>query len=56
VKLEKRFRQGGTILAAYTWSKNIGDIETGMNWLEAGPLATIQDNNSLRGGACGLGL
>jgi hypothetical protein len=49
VKLEKRFRQGGTILAAYTWSKNIGDIETGMNWLEAGPLATIQNNNNLRG-------
>jgi hypothetical protein len=49
VKLEKRFRQGGTVLGAYTWSKNIGDIETGMNWLEAGPLATIQNNNNLRG-------
>jgi hypothetical protein len=49
VKLEKRFRQGGTVLGAYTWSKNIGDIETGMNWLEAEPLATIQNNNNLRG-------
>jgi hypothetical protein len=49
VKLEKRFRQGGTMLAAYTWSKNIGDIETGMGWLEAGPLAGIQNNNNLRG-------
>jgi hypothetical protein len=49
VKLEKRFRQGGTVLAAYTWSKNIGDIETTMSWLEAGPLAGIQDNNNLRG-------
>jgi hypothetical protein len=49
VKLEKRFRQGGTVLGAYTWSKNIGDIETGMSWLEAGPLAGIQDNNNLRG-------
>jgi Carboxypeptidase regulatory-like domain len=48
VKLEKRFRQGGTVLAAYTWSKNIGDIETGMSWLEAGPLAGIQNNNNLR--------
>ena len=48
VKLEKRFRQGGTVLAAYTWSKNIGDIETGMSWLEAGPLAGLQDNNNLR--------
>ncbi len=49
VKLEKRFHSGGSVLVAYTWSKNIGDIETGMNWLEAGPLATIQDNNNLRG-------
>ena len=37
------------MLGAYTWSKNIGDIETGMSWLEAGPLAGIQDNNNLRG-------
>jgi len=49
VKVEKRFHQGGTVLAAYTWSKIIGDIETGMGWLEAGPLAGIQDNNNLRG-------
>jgi hypothetical protein len=48
IKLEKRFRAGGTVLAAYTWSKNIGDIETGMNWLEASQLASIQDNNNLR--------
>ena len=48
LKVEKRFRQGGTVLAAYTWSKNIGDIETGMSWLEAGPLAGIQNNNNLR--------
>ena len=48
VKVEKRFRQGGTVLAAYTWSHNIGDIETGMSWLEAGPLAGIQNNNNLR--------
>ena len=49
VKLEKRFRMGATVLAAYAWSKNIGDIETGMGWLEAGPLAGIQNNNNLRG-------
>ncbi len=48
VKFEKRFSQGGTILGSYTWAKNIGDIETGMSWLEAGPIATIQDNNNLR--------
>jgi hypothetical protein len=47
IKLEKRFHQGGTVLASYTWSKNIGDIETGMNWLEASQLANIQDNNNL---------
>jgi Carboxypeptidase regulatory-like domain len=47
VKVEKRFRQGGSVLAAYTFSKNIGDIETGMSWLEAGPLAGIQNNNNL---------
>jgi hypothetical protein len=49
LKMQKRFRQGGTILAAYTWSKNIGDIETGMNWLEAGQLANIQNNYNLQG-------
>jgi len=49
VKLEKRFHSGGSVLVAYTWSKNIGDIETGMGWLEAGPLAGIQNNNNLRG-------
>jgi hypothetical protein len=48
VKLEKRFHQGGSVLAAYAWSKNIGDIETGMSWLEAGPLANLQDNTNLR--------
>jgi hypothetical protein len=48
-KVEKRFRQGGTVLAAYTYAHNIGDIETGMGWLEAGPLAGIQNNNNLRG-------
>ena len=48
VKLEKRFRKGGTVLAGYTWSKNIGDIETGMSWLEASQLANLQDNNNLR--------
>jgi Carboxypeptidase regulatory-like domain/TonB dependent receptor len=49
VKLEKRFHSGGSVLVAYSWSKNIGDIETGMSWLEAGPLAGLQDNNNLRG-------
>ena len=48
VKLEKRFHQGGSVLASYAWTKNISDIETGMGWLEAGPLAIIQNNNNLR--------
>lgn len=47
LKFEQRFHQGGTILAAYAWSKNIGDVETGMGWLENGPTAGIQDNNNL---------
>ena len=49
VKVEKRFHQGGSVLAAYTWSKNIGDIETQVGYLEAGPIAGIQNNYNLRG-------
>ena len=48
IKLEKRFGSGGTLTGAYAWSKQTGDLETGMGWLEAGPLATIQDYNNLK--------
>jgi Carboxypeptidase regulatory-like domain/TonB dependent receptor len=48
IKLEKRFRNGGSVLASYSYSKLISDIEAGRGWLEApGGIAGIQDNNRL---------
>lgn len=47
VKVQKRFRSGGTILGAYTWSKFLGNIESGMGWLEYN-IAGIQNNNNLK--------
>jgi hypothetical protein len=46
VKVEKRFQRGGTVLAAYTWSKLISDTDTITTWLD--PTGTIQDYNNLR--------
>jgi hypothetical protein len=46
MKMEKRFRGGGTILVAYTWSKFISDSDTITTWLD--PTGTIQDYNNLR--------
>lgn len=48
LKGEKRFSSGGTILASYTFSKILGDTETGTPWLEAGAVAPIQDFNNLK--------
>jgi hypothetical protein len=49
VKLEKRFRRGGTILGAYTWSKLISDTDTLTGWLEPGGGAGgVQDNYNIR--------
>jgi hypothetical protein len=56
-KLVKRFGSGGTLLANYTWSKNIGNTDTLNGFLEAKPSAqsstsgegTIQDYNNLNG-------
>jgi len=51
VKVEKRFNQGGTVLAAYTFSKLIGDVGSLTTWLDSGVgLAsnTPQDPNNLR--------
>ena len=36
VTAKKRFSQGGTLLAAYTFSKNIGNVESTTGWLESG--------------------
>ncbi|MBA3439084.1 MAG: TonB-dependent receptor [Pyrinomonadaceae bacterium] len=50
LKVEKRFRAGGSILGAYTWAKNIGDTDTLTGWLEAsgGGVGGVQNNNNLR--------
>jgi hypothetical protein len=49
VKTEKRFQQGGTILASYTWSKLISDTDTLTGWLEPGGGAgNVQDNYNIR--------
>ncbi len=47
IKVQKRFRSGGSILGAYTFSKFLGNIESGMGWLEYN-IAGIQDNNNLK--------
>ena len=46
-KLERRFRSGGTILAAYTWAKVISDTETTTTWMEnnGGGGVTLDFNN-----------
>jgi hypothetical protein len=46
VKMEKRLRGGGTVLASYSFSKIIGNAETLTGWLDA--TGTTQDNNNLR--------
>jgi hypothetical protein len=48
VQFQKRFHQGGSILASYTWSKNIGNFDSSAGWLEASQLANVQNNNDLR--------
>ncbi len=49
MKVEKRFSEGGTVLAAYTFSKMLGDVESLTSWLDAGVGGTsLQDPNNLR--------
>jgi hypothetical protein len=51
VKVEKRFSQGGSVLAAYTFSKLIADVGSLTTWLDSGVgLAsnTPQNPNNLR--------
>ena len=49
VKVEKRFRSGGTLLGSYTWSKLISDTDTLTGWLEPGGGAGgAQDNYNIR--------
>jgi len=50
MKVEKRFSEGGTVLAAYTFSKMITDVETLTSWLDTGfgSNGSLQDPNNLR--------
>ena len=52
MKAEKRFPAGGMLLAAYTFSKSIGNAETYTSWLEGGAGGTgsaePQDYSNLR--------
>ena len=48
-RLVKRFRAGGIVTAAYTWSKLISDTDTLTSWLEAGHgVGGVQDPSNLR--------
>jgi hypothetical protein len=46
--LQRRFNGGGTLLAAYTWSKLLSNTDTITSWLETGGTGGIQDWNNLR--------
>ena len=52
-RLEKRFNGGGSLTGAYTFSKNMGDVESSTNWLDnagtGGGNAGIQNYHNLRG-------
>ncbi len=48
VKVERRFKAGGSLLAAYTWAKLISDTDTLTGWLEASGPGGVQNNNNLR--------
>jgi len=46
-KGEKRFGSGGTLMGNFTWSKLLGDTDSGEGWLESG----TQGPNSFGGGS-----
>jgi hypothetical protein len=48
VRAEKRMKSGGTLLGSYTFSKNIGDVESATPWLEGGGTGAIQNFNNRR--------
>jgi hypothetical protein len=48
VKVEKRFRHGGSVLGAYTWAKLISDTDTLTAWLEPNGGLTVQNTNNLK--------
>jgi hypothetical protein len=49
VKAEKRFNSGGTVLAAYTFSKVLSNVETLTSWLDSAQgVAGVQDFYNMR--------
>jgi hypothetical protein len=52
VKMEKRFHEAGTVLASYTFSKLIADVDQPDTWLETtgvgGGIGAVQDTFNLR--------
>ncbi len=48
MKAEKRFSGGGRLLAAYTFSKLISDVESNTSWLDGGQSGGYQNFNNLR--------
>jgi hypothetical protein len=47
--LQRRFSGGGTLLAAYTYSKLLSNTDTITSWLESGGTGAVQDWNNLPG-------
>jgi hypothetical protein len=47
VKVEKRFKSGGSILGAYTWAKLISDTDTLTAWLEPNGGLGVQNFNNI---------
>ena len=48
-KVEKRFNSGGVVLASYTFSKLLNNVESLTSWLEATGAPGYQDTNNLGG-------
>ncbi|MGI4755688.1 MAG: TonB-dependent receptor domain-containing protein [Janthinobacterium lividum] len=46
-KVEKRFNSGGVLLASYTFSKLLANVESLTSWLEATGAPGYQNNNNL---------
>ncbi len=47
LKVERRFRAGGSLLGAYTWAKFISNTDTLTGWLEASGPGGVQNNYDL---------
>jgi hypothetical protein len=45
--LQKRYPHGGTLIAAYTWSKLLSNTDTSTYWLESGGVGAVQDSTNL---------